>query len=74
MLNRLNKGGIAPHPALDALLEWWGRRGGDEDIRKAARRAQRILHDWRAKRPRRTQRQMHLFLDEEEMTGATSKA
>ena len=72
MLNRLNNGGIAPHPALDALLEWWVRRGGRENIRKAARRAGRILHDWRAKRPRRKQRQMHLFLDEEETTTPTA--
>lgn len=72
MLNRLNNGGVAPHPALGALLEWWGRRGGDENIRKAARRAGRILHDWRAKRPRRKQRQMHLFLDEDETTTSTA--
>ena len=72
VLNRLNNGGVAPHPALEALLEWWGRRGGDENIRKAARRARRILHDWRAKRPRPKQRQMHLFLDEEEATGTST--
>ena len=70
-VDTLNSSNFAPHPALDGLLDWFSRRGGSGEIQKAAGRARRILHDWRTRHPRRVQRQMELFLDEDETTQTT---
>ena len=52
-----------PHPALAGLLEWFGRRGGDAQIRSAAIRARQLYAAWQAKNQDK-ERQLSLFRDE----------
>jgi putative DNA methylase len=52
-----------PHAALKALLEWFTRRGSDQQIRNAASRALSIYNNW-ADSNQQQVRQMSLFFDE----------
>lgn len=72
-IDTLNSGLFSPHPALNGLLDWLSRRGGTGEIKRAAARARRILHDWQTRHPRRVQRQMELFLDGDEAAEAMSR-
>ena len=64
----LRNSNFAPHPALEALLDWFARRGATTEIRNAASRAGSILRHWNATHPR-IDPQLTLF-DEE--VGATA--
>ena len=59
----LERGQFRPHPALGALLDWFGSRGETSETRIAAVRARRILDGWKSKR-QRGNRQLSFF-DEE---------
>ena len=54
---------FSPHPALEALLDWFERRGATTEIRNAASRAGSILRHWKTTHPDRDP-QLELF-DEE---------
>lgn len=52
-----------PHPALGGLLDWFGRRGGDSQVRGAAIRARQLYAAWQAKNQDK-ERQLSLFRDD----------
>lgn len=52
-----------PHAALKALLEWFTRRGSNQQVRNAASRAVSIYNNW-ADSNQQQVRQMSLFFDE----------
>ena len=64
VVTTLNNTNFAPHPALDALLDWFSRRGGNTAIRNAAIRARSILRGWNAKHQENA-RQLEFFLEED---------
>lgn len=53
-----------PHPALKALLDWFGNCAVDPVVRNAASRAQSIYNSWADSHKKEVQ-QMSLFYDEE---------
>ena len=59
----LGNGNFSPHPALEALLDWFGRRGATPETRSAAARAGHLLRDWRTRNQRRDP-QLKLFEQE----------
>jgi adenine-specific DNA methylase len=61
----LSNDNFKPHPALDALLEWFAVRGASSEIRNASSRAQTILRSWRAKHESPKQQQMALFFEDQ---------
>ena len=62
VVSTLNNTNFTPHPALDALLDWFSRRGGDTVIRNAAIRARSILRGWNAKHQQKA-RQLEFFFE-----------
>ena len=64
VVSTLSNTNFTPHPALSPLLDWFSRRGGTTQIRKAAIRARSILHGWAAKNQEQA-RQLEFFLEEE---------
>ena len=64
VVTTLSNTNFTPHPALDGLLEWFSRRGGDTSIRNAATRARSILRDWKARHQEKA-RQLEFFLEED---------
>lgn len=59
----LRNDNFKPHAALKALLEWFTRRGSNQQIRNAASRALSIYNNWAASHQQQVQ-QMSLFFDE----------
>ena len=59
----LNNDNFAPHPALGGLLDWFGRRGGDVQLRGAALRARQLYAAWEQKNAAKV-KQLNLFRDE----------
>ena len=59
----LGNGNFRPHPALNALLDWFARRGATTETCTAAARAGRLLRDWSARN--RDRGQLDLFAGEE---------
>lgn len=59
----LNNDNFAPHPALGGLLDWFGRRGGDAQIRGAALRARQLYAAWEQKNAAKV-KQLNLFRDD----------
>lgn len=60
----LSNDNFKPHPALESLLGWFALRGGTQEVKNAASRAQTILRAWRAKHTTKAQ-QMSLFFDDQ---------
>ena len=59
----LGNSNFRPHPALNALLDWFVRRGATTETCTAAARAGRLLRDWSARNQDRGQ--LELFADQE---------
>lgn len=57
----LNSGSFVPHPAIGDLLEWFGKHGGDADMKSAAKRAKQIYSTWLAKNTKQVTTQRTLF-------------
>lgn len=62
VVSTLNNTNFAPHPALESLLDWFSRRGGNTAICNAAIRARSILRSWNAKNQEKA-RQLDFFLE-----------
>lgn len=62
VVTTLNNTNFTPHPALEALLDWFSRRGGDTAIRNAAIRARSILRSWNARHRDKSQ-QLEFFFE-----------
>jgi len=60
----LSNDNFKPHAALESLLGWFALRGGTQETKNAASRAQTILRAWRAKHTTKAQ-QMSLFFDDQ---------
>ena len=60
----LGNDNFSPHPALDALLDWFARRGAASETRTAAARAGHLLRDHNA-RTQRPDPQLEMFFEEE---------
>jgi len=60
----LSNDNFKPHAALESLLGWFALRGGTQETKNAASRAQTILRAWRAKHTTNAQ-QMSLFFDDQ---------
>jgi putative DNA methylase len=61
----LNNPNFRPHPALNALLEWFATRATTQEVKNAARRAQVLYKDW-VRQHAEEAKQMELFFNEEE--------
>ena len=57
----LNDSSFKPHPALSALLDWFYRYGGTQDIKTAASRAKQLYTKWESRNQAKVQVQMALF-------------
>ena len=62
----LDSGGFVPHPAINDLLDWFGKHGSDDNVKSAARRAKQIYATWLAKNTKEEVKQRTLFDLEDE--------
>jgi putative DNA methylase len=62
----LDSGGFVPHPAINDLLDWFGKHGSDDIVKSAARRAKQIYATWLAKNTKEEVKQRTLFDLEDE--------
>ena len=61
VMDTLHRTPFKPHPALEALLDWFFQEGANEEIRKASKRASNILKRWRTMRSKEDQKSSSLL-------------
>ena len=57
----LNSGSFVAHPAINDLLDWFGKHGSDPDMKNAARLAKKIYSSWLTKNKPKAEAQLSLF-------------